>query len=355
MAIPSHAGVLQPKRFAGQVNGQQTSLFLLHNAVGSVVAITNLGAKVLQILVPDRHGEHGDVVLGYDSLSDVMNGSPSLGAFIGRYAGRIANASFKHHGQVITLQANDGVHCLHGGSNGSRHQVFKAQQHDAQTLVLQHWFHSHVDGFTGSLNLTLTYHLSDDNALTLQHHARIDSGDTPASFASHIFFNLNGQGNINEHQLQVYADHILQTDDYKVCNGDQQALDGHELDLRNLSTLGHLPDLDHAYIVQPHHAAPSPAGAIPQCVAKLYSPYSGRFLETWSTEPVLQVYGSGALGNGPIADIGKNGVHHQARSAVCLEPQRYPNAPNCPSFPLNYVTPDKPYQATTSYCFGVKS
>ena len=179
--------LLNPAHFEGELNGRPTKLFLLRNVNGVCVAISNVGAKVLQIAVPDRAGQLGDVTLGYDSLDSLQKGLPSMGAFVGRYAGRITNARFSFAGSDYILQANAGKHCLHGGPNGSRHQVFEAQQEGAQTLKLQHLFEQHIDGFPGTVQLQLSYHLGNDNALTISHHATTTAASTPLSFTSHMF------------------------------------------------------------------------------------------------------------------------------------------------------------------------
>jgi aldose 1-epimerase len=343
--------LLKPVRFKGKIGGRKTALFLLRNARGMVVAVTNLGAKVLQIVVPDRHRQLGDVALGYDSLEGALNGSPSMGAFIGRYAGRIAQAHFTLDGTEHRLSANAGPHCIHGGAQGSRHQVFDAVQSHPNTLELQHRFDGEVDGFLGTLDLRLSYHLSHDNALVIAHEATLLDGSCPASFTSHIFFNLGGPGNIDQHRLQVDASHLLLTDADNVCTGERLSLADHPMNLNQPRWLGDLPDLDHAYVIDP---AETPDDAL-RCVARLDSEASGRTLEVWSTEPVLQVYGAGALGIGEHPDLGKLGVPHRPRAGLCLEPQQFPNAPNCVSFPLNLVTPGQPYRGQTLYRFGTQS
>mgnify|MGYP006150597227 FL=1 len=173
MSLPASldATPLDPARFAGQVNDHPTTLHQLHNGRGMSVAVTNLGAKVLQILVPDRHGEPGDIALGYDNLASVLAGSPSMGAFIGRFAGRIARARFPLGGIEHTLPANAGQHCVHGGPGGSRHQVFRAEQTDERTLHLHHRFAPQNDGFPGTLDLHLTYRLEDDHTFVIEHQA----------------------------------------------------------------------------------------------------------------------------------------------------------------------------------------
>lgn len=346
----THPRLLDSPRFTGEVDGRPTALFFLRNPRGMVVAVTNLGAKVLQIVVPDRAGAWADVALGYDDLAGVIGGSPSMGAFVGRYAGRIGQARFTLDGKDHQLDANAGPHCIHGGPRGARHCVFDATQIDAQTLQLQHRFLSAEDRFPGTLDLQLTYRLDDDNALVLEHTASALDEPGPASFTCHIYFNLDGvdQGQrIDGHTLQVPSREVLATDADGIATGECVSLDGQPLDLREGARLGALPDIDLSYLL-----APNPAGNLHLC-AQLRSEASGRTLDVWTTEPLLQVYTAGQLGVAPKPDLGKWGVQHRPRSAVCLEPQHFPNAPNCPSLPQNTVRPGAPYRATTVYRFGV--
>lgn len=341
--------LLDAAHFVGRVDGHDTELHLLGNAHGMVVAVTNLGAKILQILVPDRDGHLDDVVLGYSSLEGVLNGSPSMGAFIGRYAGRIAQSQFKWYGTQCQLTPNAGPHCVHGGPRGSRHQVFEAKKPSRDTLWLHTRFASTADGFPGTLDLRLSYHLTETNALVIRHDAVAVEGDSPASFTSHAYFNLDGASgdSIDQHSLQIDAVQWLETDAQMVATGRRLPLEGSPLDLREARLLSQVPELDHAFEIRPAQES----GALRHC-ARLMSEVSGRTLDVLSTEPVMQVYTAGALGKGEAPDIGKHGVTHRPRSAICLEPQQYPNAPNCPAFPLRRVTSGHAYQATTVYQFG---
>ena len=342
--------LLDPTRFQGEVDGRPTGLFFLRNARGMQVAITSLGAKVLQIVVPDRTGARDDVALGYDQLADVITGSPSMGAFVGRYAGRIGGARFTLGGREHPLVANSGVHCIHGGPRGSRHRVFDATQPDASTLQLHHRFLTAEDGFPGTLDLQLTYRLDEDNALVLEHTATALNEPGPASFTSHIYFNLDGVDRgqrIDGHVLQVPdARKVLATGVDGIATGQLVPLDSHPQDLRSARMLGELPDIDLSYVLQSHTLSG------PRRCAQLRSEASGRTLEVWTTEPLLQVYTAGQLGAAEKPDVGKWGVRHRPRSAICLEPQRFPNAPNCPALPQNNVAPGRPYRATTIYRFG---
>ena len=343
--------LLDPAHFQGEVDGRPTALYLLRNARGMVVAVTNLGAKVLQIVVPDRDGVLDDVALGYDRLADVITGSPSMGAFVGRYAGRIGGARFTLDGREHRLTPNAGAHCIHGGPRGARHRAFDATQTDARTLVLRHRFLTAEDDFPGTLDLQLTYRLDDDNALVLEHEATALDEPGPASFTSHIYFNLDGVGQgqrIDSHVLQVpQAREVLATGADGIATGGMVSLDGHVHDLRSAQRLGDLPDIDLSYPLEPN-----PSGVARLC-AQLRSDTSGRTLDVWTTEPLLQVYTAGQLGVAEKPDLGKWGVRHRPRSAVCLEPQHFPNAPNCPALPQNNVAPGRPYRATTVYRFGV--
>ncbi|MFN7121436.1 MAG: aldose epimerase family protein [Hydrogenophaga sp.] len=342
--------LLDPARFAGTVDGRPTALYFLRNARGMVVAITNLGAKVLQIVVPDRQGVLDDVALGYDSVADVLTGSPSMGAFVGRYAGRIGGARFTQDGREHRLTPNGGAHCIHGGPRGARHRAFDAVQADAQTLQLHHRFLTSEDDFPGTLDLQLTYRLSDDNALVIEHLATALDDSGPASFTSHIYFNLDGVTGgqtINGHVLQVPLAHdVLATGVDGIATGERVSLNGHVHDLRHATTLGNVPDIDLSYPLE------GPTTEARLC-AQLRSDASGRTLDVWTTEPLLQVYTAGQLGVAEKPDVGKRGVRHRPRCAVCLEPQWFPNAPNCPTLPQNVVTPGRPYRGTTVYCFGV--
>jgi aldose 1-epimerase len=344
---------LDLQQFFGEVGGQPVALFRLRHASGMEVAVCNLGAKVLQVLVPDRHGHLGDVTLGYDSLAALQAGAPSMGAFIGRYAGRIGQARYALDGVDYPLDANAGAHSLHGGPNGSRHRVYSAHQPTPDSLTLRLRFEPAIDRHPGTVDLCLHYRLTEDHTLEIEHEAvavcRV-SPASPASFTPHIFFNLDGPGidSVDNHHLQVLADHLLATDADNVATGERTPLPGHVLDLRQPRRLGILPAIDHAYELEGTRR-----GHGPRRVACAHSPASGRTLEVWTTEPVLQVYTADPLGTGTVPDVGKQGVVHRPRAGLCLEPQQYPNAPNCPDFPLNRVTPGQPYRAITRYRFGV--
>jgi aldose 1-epimerase len=296
--------LLDPSRFLGQHDGRPTGLYLLRNGEGMVVAITNVGAKIMQVQVPDRHGQPGDVALGYSSLQEVLAGSPSLGAFVAPYAGRIVGAQFTLGGQTYSLGANEGPHCLHGGPRGSRHRVFDVVAHDDAALVLRLSLPAQETGFPGTLDLRLTYRLGRGNELLIEHEATCDGAPTPASFTSHGYFNLGlpSQRTVDGHWLQVLADETLATTSDNVPTGERQPVAGTVLDLRQPRALAEAGAVDHAYLLQPAAAQ----GQLRLC-ARLGCDATGRVMETWSTEPVMQLYTGDKLG-----------APHGPRMGVCL-------------------------------------
>lgn len=185
---PPHAGavLLDPARFRGDIDGKAVGLFTLRNQRGMVAGITSFGAKIEQLLVPDRNGLLDDVVLGYDSLDAVVNGSASMGAFVGRYAGRIENARFTLAGTAHVLTANNGRHCLHGGQRGSR-CVFDAAQRDDASVEMRYVFADGEEGFPGTLALRLVYSVTEANELQLDYEALALDKPTVASFTTHAF------------------------------------------------------------------------------------------------------------------------------------------------------------------------
>lgn len=329
---------LNPARFAGEVHGRPTGLYRLDNGRGLSVAITNLGAKVLELRVPDRQGQPGDVVLGYGSLAEVQNGSPSMGAFIAPYAGRIGGARFTQQGRTWVLGANDGAHCLHGGPQGSRHQVFDVVHHDHRTLRLRLTLPAAATGWPGPLHIDLTYAVDDAQTLSIDYQATASEVPCPVSFTSHAFFNLGGASSptIDDHWLQLWADATLDTTPENVATGTRLPVAGTCLDLRTPRRLGDVGVVDHAF-----ELAGAPQGPERLC-ARLGCDATGRTMETWSSEPVLQLYTGDKLP-----------TPHRPRAGVCLEPQRYPNAPNCPDFPLWLAEPGRPVRGVTRYRFAV--
>ena len=363
--------MLDPARFDGEVDGKPVRLFRLCNRRGMVAGITSYGAKIEQLLVPDRVGRLDDVVLGYDSLDAVVKGAPSMGAFVGRYAGRIENARFTLAGTAHVLTANNGRHCLHGGLKGSRFRVFDAVQHDDASVEMRYLFADGEEGFPGALTLSLVYSLTEANELQLDYEALALDKPTVASFTTHAFFNLNGEasGSALGHEVMICADRYFGMTADLIATGDILLVAGTPFDFRQATVLNTrvrgVPQADARTTAIAAIASTDGVDGYDSCFlldhpadgtlalcARVRAPESGRVMEVWSTEPALQFY-SGLQPQEPLAGgPGKGGRTYFQQQGLCFEPQAYPNAPNRPAFPSAVYEPGQRRAGRTVYRFS---
>lgn len=362
--MPPDALALDPARFEGTVDGQAVRLFTLRGADGFQVAVCNLGAKILQILVPDEKGGATDVALGHDSLAQLLDGLPSVGAFVGRYANRIGGARFTLDGTEWRLAANEGAHCLHGGVKGSRHRVFGAHQPAPDRLDLTLVFAHGEEGFPGRLALALSYRLVEPATLVIEFSAQCEGQATVANFTSHGFFNLAGHaaGDVRAHRFTLMADAFLPVDAARIPQGPPVPVAGRAFDFRHGRSLDEalaMDDpqldvitprgLDHTFVTRP-----AAAGQL-NFQARVDEPVSGRWMEVWSTEPSVQFYAGAALDGSCPKHAGKAGAVYGPRAGFCLEPQHYPDAPNHPDFPSTVLRPGERRTGRIEYRFGSRA
>jgi aldose 1-epimerase len=365
-------GLLDSARFQREVDGKPVRLFILRNVLGMAVGITNYGARIEQILVPDRHGHFDGVVLGYDSLEGVLGGAPSMGAFVGRYAGRLENARFMLAGTDYLLGANNGRHCLHGGLRGSRFRVFDAVQRDDSSVEMTYVFADGEEGFPGTLALRLRYSVTEANELVLDYEAVALDKPTVASFTTHAFFNLNGEssGSALGHEVMICADRYFAMNAELIATGEILPVDNTLFDLRQptvlskrvrgLSSLSHVPEstcsegfqldgYDDCYLLN----RSEPAG-LALC-ARISAAQTGRVMEVWSTEPAMQFYSGLRPQEALPGGLGKGNQPYFQQMGLCFEPQGYPNALNCPAFPSAVYEPGQSRAGTTVYRFSTQS
>ena len=350
---PPATSLLDPTGFEREIDGKPVSLFTLRNSRGMVVGVTNYGAKIEQIVVPDQHGRFDDVVLGYDSLEGVIAGSPSMGAFVGRYAGRLENARFTLAGTEHLLGANNAGHCLHGGLRGSRFRVFDAVQHDGSSVEMSYVFADGEEGFPGSLALRLSYRVTEANELVLDYDATALDQPTVASFTTHAFFNLDGESSKSAlgHEVMICAERYLEMTPDLIATGRLLPVAETPFDFRHPVALAAripgVPGYDSCYVLQRAGAGEGMA-----LCARVSSPASGRVMEVWSTEPAMQFY-TGLQAGEPLAGgLGKGGRSYVQQQGLCFEPQGYPNAPNVPGFPSALYQPGQRRQGRTLYQFS---
>ena len=349
----SDTRLMEREAFQKIHDGKEVDLYTLTNSEGSFVQITNYGGKIVSIIVPDKHGDPGDVCLGYESLDAYVSGAASLGATMGPYANRIANAQFELDGTVYTLDKNNGEHTIHGGSAAFRNRVWDVKSVGKDELVLSILSKDGDGGFPGNLTLTVTYSLSDKNELKIQYHATTDQ-KTVINFTNHAFFNLAGEGSgdILGHELLVISDSTTPVDATGIPTGEIVPVEGTPFDFRTSKPIGrdiqadhvqlkNMGGYDHNFVLQTNSSTPSK-------VAVLHDPSSGRAMEVFTTEPGLQVYTANTLNT-----VGKGGKTYGPFSSVCLETQHFPDSPHHPNFPSTILIPGEDYRSTTIYKFGI--
>jgi aldose 1-epimerase len=329
-------------------DGRKARLFTLSN--GKLrVAITSYGARLVSIETPDRHGRMGHVLLGFDDVAAYAAAGGSFGAFLGRYANRIANGSFSIDGETYHLATNENGNTLHGGPIGFSQTLWDgAIEND--TLVLTHTSPNGDQGFPGTLTTRAEYRLIDDR-LHIELEAATDR-PTVINLSSHPYFNLAGvaQHDILHHELTINAETYLPTDSRQIPTGEFRPVAHTQFDFRtprpfNAQIRDNNPQLhlargyDHCFVL---NAGDQPA-------ATVRDPHSGRILEVFTNQPGLQVYSGNSL-DGSV--IGRNGIAFRQSAAFALEAQNFPNAPNNPGFPNSVLRPGEKYDHMIAYRFS---
>ena len=363
---PHPAGVadqveLERERYRKEIDGQKVDLYTLENKSGMVVKITNWGAKVQQILVPDKEGVLGDVALGYDSIDQLQAGQSSMGAFIGRYANRIGRAKFTLNGQEYKLAANNGANSLHGGQKGSRFVVFDAKAIDDATVQMSYVFKDGEEGYPGTVPLRVVYSVTDTNEFVVEYHATAVDKATVVNFTTHTFFNLagQGQGDVLDHVAIINADNFTPIDETLIPTGEIRPVKDTPMDFTKPEKLGAriAQDYDQLKLGRgyDHNYVLNKNGNEFRFAARVYEPTSGRIMEVWSTEPGLQLFSGNSLEGKVPRDVGKGGAVYAFRTAFCLEPQHFPDSPNKPNFPSTVLNVGDRYAGKTVYKFAVQS
>lgn len=348
---------LKKSDFQSVVNGDSTHLYVLTNANGVEVTLTNYGGRIVSVMVPDRDGNLKDVVLGFDNIDDYVNVNNNFGATIGRYGNRIANGKITVEGVAYQLPQNNFGHTLHGGSEGFDKKVFKAEQINNQTVVFTYLSKDGEANFPGNLDVKVTMTLTDDNAIDLQYEATTDK-ETVVNLTNHSYFNLSGDGNntILNDSLTIHADAFTPVDSTFMTTGEIAPVEGTPMDFRTPAAIGaRINDYDYAQLKNgdgyDHNWVLNTKGDVTQVAATVYSPATGIQLDVYTDEPGVQVY-TGNFLDGTVT--GKNGAVYAKRNAICLETQKYPDSPNKPDWPSPYLKPGEKYTSRCIYKFSVK-
>ncbi len=341
--------------FTTDIDGRRTGLYTLTNANGMEVTVTDFGGRIVSVMVPDCAGELRDVVLGFDNIDDYIHVPSDFGAAIGRYANRIGQGRFTLDGKVYELPKNNFGHCLHGGPDGWQYKVYDVVEADDSHIVLA--MHS-PDGdanFPGAVEATVTYRLTDDNALDISYEAASDA-PTIINLTNHSYFNLSGDPStsICDDWLWIAADSFTPVDSTFMTTGEIVPVEGTPMDFRTAKRIG--DDIDRYDFVQlkngngyDHNWVLATAGDITRKAAEVRNDVSGIVLEVYTDEPGVQVY-TGNFLDGSVT--GKHGIVYNQRAAICLETQHYPDSPNKPAWPSVVLRPDETYRSHCIYRFS---
>ena len=348
--------------FEATVDGKETTLYTLENANGMKVTLTNYGAKIVSVFVPDKEGNMADVTLGFKSVDEYRTLDAGQGAVVGPYANRIGNAQFELNGEVYQLEVNNHNANLHSGSNSFYRQVYGAKEiitEDGPAVEMTLLSEDGASGFPGNKKVIVTYTLTEDNELKINYQATTDKA-TPFNLTNHVYFNLKGEGNgdVMDHIVVIDADSTTEVlNNELIPTGEIVSIKGTDMDFTSPHAIGEridsdMPALqvaggyDHNYILNKDQEA----GEMTFC-ASVYEPTSGRYMEVYTTEPAVQFY-TGNFLDGSLT--GRSGKKYEHRNGLCLETQHYPDSPNHPNFPNTVLEPGDTLNSTTIYKFSVK-
>ena len=363
---------LDPAKFDSTINGKKTALFTLKNANGMEVCITNYGARVVSLVVPDKDGKPTDVVLGFDNLAqyaDTINSPSDYGSSVGRYANRINDGKITVDGVEYQLTQNDtgngAKHCLHGGgATGWMHKVYDAEQIGDSILKLSLVSPDGDNGFPGEVKVTTTYKVTADNMLDIVFEGETDK-ETIINMTNHNYYNLNGDLSKvgTDMILYVNADNFTPSDATYMTTGEIVPVEGTPMDFRTPHAIAdsinsdyqqvkNATGYDHNWCLNTYKDG---KGDDTEVCASLYSPKTGIFMEMYTNEPGVQVYTANFQGVGRDAEIlRKHGVKYPKHVSVCLESQKYPDSPNKSEWVQPTLKPGEKYYSRAAYKFSIK-
>jgi aldose 1-epimerase len=352
-------GTIKKESFGKTTGGEQIELYSLTNKKGTEVSITNFGATVVALKVPDRAGKAADIVLGYDTLDGYENGTSYFGATVGRYGNRIAGGKFSIDGKTYTLPKNNGENTLHGGIVGFNKRVWKAREitsKEGESLEMTYLSADGEEGFPGNLSAKVVFTLpAERNELRIDYTATTDK-DTVLNLTNHSYFNLSGEGNgdILDHVMTLHSKQFTPVDKTLIPTGELKNVGGTPMDFNSATAIGKRINENDEQLVfgkgYDHNWALTRAGGGLSMAAEAYDPKSGRKLEVLTTEPGVQFYSGNFLDGAK----GKGNKPYPQRAAFCLETQHFPDSPNHANFPSTLLKPNSVFHSQTVFRFSAK-
>lgn len=344
------------KETLGNLDGSEVYLFTLKNKSGNVLKLTNYGAKIVSIEVPDRAGVKENVTLGSETFESVTKGDPFGGAVVGRFANRIANAKFTLDGVEYNLPANNKPNTLHGG-NGWYKRVWTAEilkNSKNPSIKFSYVSPDMEEGFPGKVVIEATYTWTDKNEVIIDYFATTDK-KTVINVTNHVYFNLHGAGksNIFDHILNLNAPAYTPVTATLIPTGEIRQVKGTPFDFTVSRPIiekigetydnGVISGYDHNFVLD----------SKAKIAATVYDPVSGRYMEVITDQPAMQFYS----GNGMAAKKNTSNPNpnpNARKSGFALETQHFPDSPNQPSFPSTVLNPGEKFKSRTIYRFSVK-
>lgn len=339
----------------GVLDDKDVFVFTLSNDKGVVVKLTNIGGTIMSIVTPDRDGNPGEVVLGFDDA--MMYVDPTylacgffFGATVGRYANRIAGGKFSIDNKTYELEVNNGPNHLHGGSGSFNTKVWDCSPFDGETRVgvkMQYVSPNMENGYPGTLTVNVTFTLAKDGSLSISYQATTDK-KTVLNLTNHSYFNLSGKPNVLDTEVTMHAGTYTPKDETNIPTGEFESVKGTALDFLLPHKIGeriymYEDGYDHNLVIDGTYGELRPA-------AEAYDPASGRTLEFLTTEPGFQFYTAYYLGG----QFSRGDLKYDRFAGFCFEAQHYPDSPNKPEFPTALLKPGETYTQTTIYKFGVR-
>lgn len=331
----------------GSFKDKSVYLFKLKNADGAYIELTNYGATLVSAFVPDKKGELYSPVLGFTSLQGYLDDTCYVGSTVGRFANRIGNAQFPLNRSIYQLDTNENSNCNHGGKGGFNAKVF-SHELSADGVCFSLTSHDGENGFPGNLDVKVTYSWNSARELKIHYHALSDK-DTVANFTNHAYFNLNPSGsNILDHELTVFSDHVLETDNQFIPTGfikpaGPLMLNGATVGTKlKIGKSGRLEGINNCYILDRKDA-----GGI-ALAASLRALEAGTGIHVYTDYPSLMIYTGDFLSG---SHKGHHGIEYHPFDGLCMECQYYPDSPNHPHFPSTVLSQDEIYDKTIIYKF----
>jgi len=340
----------------GTFKGKDVFLYTLTNKKGDVIKITNYGAAIAEIDVPDRNGIRENVTFGYDNIDGYTKGDPYFGKIVGRFANRIAKGKFSLDGKEYTLDINNSPNSLHGGSTGWHSRVWDAQILSNTSFPAVKFTYVSPDmeeGYPGKVTCEVVYTWTDSDEIIMDYKATTDK-NTVINLTNHAYFNLHGTGtgDILDHILTLKASSFTPIDSTLIPTGEIRPVEGTPFDFRTPHAIGERIGQNYDQLIfgkgYDHNFVLDNAEEVD---AMVYDPSTGRVLEVITDEPGMQFYSGNFL---DATQKGRGGKIYKYRSGFCLETQHYPDSPNQASFPSVLLTPDEPFTSSTIYRFSVK-